>query len=78
MTKFQFIKTKLQVAEELHRLWDQYPLYKFINGAKWIRQRELEIAESVVDAETWIELCRTVWQNRQLEQSKKQRKSPRY
>jgi hypothetical protein len=78
MTKFQFIKTKLQVAEELHRLWDQYPLYKFINGAQWVRQRELEIAESVIDAETWIELCRTVWQQKQQEQSKKQRKSPRY
>jgi hypothetical protein len=78
MTKFQFIKTKLQIAEELHRLWDQYPLYKFINGAQWIRQRELEIAESVDDAETWIELCRNLWPNRQLEQSKKQRKSPRY
>jgi hypothetical protein len=77
MTKFQFIKTKLQVAEELHKLWDQYPLYKFINGAQWIRQRELEIAESVVDAETWIELCRNVWQNRQLELENNKKRKPR-
>lgn len=76
MTKFQFIKTKLQVAEELHILWSNYPLYKFINGAQWIRQRELEIAESIVDADTWIEVCRVVWQQRQdeLEKSKKKKR----
>lgn len=75
MTTFQFMKTKLQVAEDLHKLWDQYPLFKFINGAQWVRQRELEIAESVIDAETWIEVCRTVWQQRQeqLEKSKKKK-----
>jgi hypothetical protein len=74
MTKFQFMKTKLQVAEDLHNLWDNYPLYKFINGAQWVRKRELEIAESAMDAETWIEVCRTVWQQRQEELSKTKRK----
>lgn len=75
--KYQFIKSKLKIAEELHALWDQYPLYKFINGAQWVRQRELQIAECLIDNEDWIEVCRTVWQQRQ-EENNKQRKSPRY
>lgn len=78
MTKFQFIKTKLQVAEELYTLWSNYPLYKFINGAQWVRKRELDIAECLIDRDEWIDVCRVVWINRQKEQNKKQRKSPRY
>lgn len=76
--KYQFIKTKLQIAEELHKLWDNYPLYKFINGAQWVRKRELDIAECLIDRDEWIDVCRVVWINRQKEQNKKQRKSPRY
>ena len=67
MTQYQFIKTKLQIAEELHTLRDNYPLFKFINGSQWIRKRELEIAECLVDRETWIEVCRTFWLQRQDE-----------
>jgi hypothetical protein len=77
MKKYQFIKSKLKIAEELHQLWDNYPLYKFINGAQWVRKRELEIAECLLDNTDWIEVCRVVWQQRQ-EENKKQRKSPRY
>jgi hypothetical protein len=69
MTKYLFIKSKLKIAEELHTLWDNYPLYKFINGAQWVRKRELDICESMTrsDAEDWIEVCRTVWLQKQLD-----------
>ena len=75
--KYQFIKSKLKIAEELHQLWDNYPLYKFINGAQWVRKRELDIAECLADRDEWIDVCRVVWKQRQ-EENKKQRKSPRY
>jgi len=64
MSKYQFIKTKLEVAYELHQLWDDYPLYKFLKDEQWIRQRELDIAECIVDRESWIEVCRIVWMNK--------------
>ena len=67
MTKYLFIKSKLKIAQELHELWDNYPLYKFINGAQWVRKREIEICQSLTESETedWIEICRTVWIQRQ-------------
>jgi hypothetical protein len=73
--KYQFIKTKLEIAQLLHELWYQYPLYKFVNGAQWVRKRELEIAECLVDRDDWIEVCRTVWQQR--EEEKKKKRKPR-
>ena len=77
MTQYLYIKTKLQIAQELHKLWDNAPLYKFISGAQYIRKRELDIAECLTDKERddWIELCRTVWQQRQ--EQIKQKKKPR-
>lgn len=71
MSKYQFIKSKLQVAEELQTLWDNYPLYKFINGAQWIRKRELDIAECLIDREDWIEVCRTTWLLKQMDRIEK-------
>lgn len=61
------MKDKTEIAIELHELWNSYPLYKFVNGAQWIRKRELEIAQSIddKDRDTWIELCRTTWQQKQ-------------
>jgi len=73
MSKYQFIKSKLQVADELHKLWDNYPLYKFINGAQWVRKRELDIAECLIDREDWIEVCRTVWLQKQLDKIAKKK-----
>lgn len=75
MTKYQFIKSKLQIADELHNLWDNYPLYKFINGAQWIRKRELDISECLLDREDWIEVCRVVWLEKQFAKSKDKKKS---
>lgn len=76
MTKYLFIKSKLKIADELHELWDNYPLYKFINGAQWIRKRELEICQSLTqrEAEDWIEVCRVTWQQRQPDKPKKRRR----
>lgn len=76
MSKYVFIKSKIKIAEELHQLWDNYPLYKFINGAQWVRKRELEIAECLTENDDWIEVCRIVWQQRQeeLEKSKKKKR----
>lgn len=67
MTHYQFIKTKLEIAQQLHSLWDNYPLYKFVNGIEWIRKRELDIAECLIDREDWIEVCRVTWQQKQIE-----------
>lgn len=63
MSKYKFIKSKLQISQELYQLWSNYDLYKFVNGVDWIRQRELEIAECLTmeDRETWIELCRSLY-----------------
>lgn len=77
MTQYQFIKSKLRIAEELHNLWDNYPLYKFVNGAQWVRKRELDIAECLADRDAWIEVCRVVWQQRQEQLDRKQKNSPR-
>lgn len=68
MTKYLFIKSKLKIAQELHELWDNYPLYKFMNGAEWVRKRELEICQSLTQNEAidWIQVCRTVWIQRQV------------
>jgi hypothetical protein len=67
--KLQFIKSKLQMATELHTLWDNKELYKFIKGKKYIRQCELDICECLTndDRDNWIEVCRIVWLQRQLE-----------
>ena len=66
------------MAKELHKLWDLYPLYKFINGAQWVRKRELEICECLMedDREQWIEVCRSIWDMQQLEEEKKIKKDP--
>jgi len=76
MTKFTFIKSKLQMAEDLHKLWDNYPLYKFINGAQWVRKRELDICECLteLDRQDWIEVCRTVWLTREMDKIKGKKK----
>lgn len=74
MSKYKFIKTKTEIAIELHRLWDNYPLYKFINGAQWIRKRELEIAECLIDRIDWIELCRIVWFEREQQKPPNKKK----
>lgn len=67
MTKYLFIKSKLKIADELHELWDNYPLYKFMYGTEWIRKREFEICRSMTldEATDWIEVCRVVWEQRQ-------------
>lgn len=66
---YKWIKSKTQIAKELHQLWDNYPLYKFICGAQWIRKRELQIAECLIDREDWIEVCRMVWHQRQIDKT---------
>lgn len=76
MTKYTFIKSKLQMAEDLHKLWDNYPLYKFINGAQWVRKRELDICECLTEEERqdWIEVCRTVWLGKEMDKIKGKKK----
>jgi hypothetical protein len=76
MTQYRFIKSKLQIAEELHNLWDNYPLYKFINGAQWVRKRELDICECLTEKERedWIEICRVVWSQKEQEKVKTKKK----
>ena len=73
MTQYQFIKTKLEIAEELHKLWDNFPLYKFVKGSQWIRKRELEISECLIDRDTWIEVCRVTWIQKEEEKASPKR-----
>ena len=75
MTKYLFIKSKLKIAQELHELWDNYPLYKFINGAQWVRKRELDICQSLTHDEAldWIEVCRVTWLQKQPIDKKRSR-----
>lgn len=55
---YQFIKTKSTIKDELYHLWDNYPLYRFICDAQYIRKRELDISECLIDREQYIEQCR--------------------
>ena len=57
----QQIKDKLIVKEKLFELWNNYPLYKFICGAQYIRQKELKIAKDLTDCDEFIEVCRVVY-----------------
>jgi len=72
MSKFQYIKSREQMATELHNLWDNFPLYKFINGSQWIRKREIEICHCLTQEhrDDWIELCRITWQQKQTNKKK--------
>ena len=72
----KFVKSREQMATELHQLWNNYPLYKFISGAQYIRKRELDICACIPnykgERDMFIELNRFDWL---LEESKK--KKPR-
>ena len=77
MTQYQFIKTKFKIKDELYNLWEHYPLYKFISGAQWIRKRELDIAECLIDRDKFIEQCRMVWQIEELDKILRSEKKKR-
>lgn len=77
MTQYQFIKTKFKIKDELYNLWENYPLYKFISGAQWIRKRELDIAECLIDRDKFIEQCRMVWQIEELDKILRSEKKKR-
>jgi hypothetical protein len=75
---YKFIKSSEQMVSDLYNLWGNYPLYKFIHGAQYIRKRELEICECLPDIDgkrhMFIELTRFDWL--MLEDSKKKKKKP--
>ena len=66
------------MASELHNLWDNYPLYKFISGAQYIRKRELDICACIPnyqgERDLFIELNRCDWLLE--EANKKSKKKP--
>ncbi len=64
MSKYALIKSRIAMLDELHQLWDNYPKYKFISGAQWVRKKELLITQTLVDQETFIEQCRTAWKSK--------------
>lgn len=72
MSKYSFIKSRLEIAEQLRHLWDNYNLYRFIMGTEGVRKQELEIAECLFDRDDYIEVCRIIWLQQQLERIKKQ------
>ena len=78
MTTYQFIKSREQMAIELRNLWDNYPLYKFISGAQYVRKRELDICACIPnykgERDMFIELNRCDWL--MDEANKKKKKKP--
>lgn len=76
--KFKFVKSKEQMATELFQLWNNYPLYKFICGAQYVRKRELEICECVPnykgERDLFIEINRLDWLMEQPVEKKKPRR----
>jgi hypothetical protein len=75
---YTFIKSHIQMETELRQLWDNYPLYKFICDAQYVRKRELDICECLPDIngqrQLFIELCRFDWIIDDDEKSKKNKK----
>lgn len=72
---YQFIKSKLRIIDELHQLWDNFPLYRFLREEEWMRQKELEIAECLIDRHEFIEKARLVYKATRNE--KEAKKKPR-
>jgi len=65
MSKYQFIKSRETMVTELNTLWNNYPLYKFICGAQYVRKRELDICACIPnykgERDMFIELTRFDW-----------------
>lgn len=78
MMNLQFIKSREQMADELHCLWNNHPLYKFIHGAQYIRKRELEICACIPnykgERDLFIDLARMDWLMKQPVEKKKPRR----
>ncbi len=45
--KLLFVSSRFKMIDELYHLWENEPLYKFINGSEYIRERELEICQCI-------------------------------
>jgi hypothetical protein len=79
MSKYQFIKSRETMVTELNTLWNNYPLYKFICGAQYVRKRELEICACIPnykgERDMFIELTRFDWLIAE-EDNKKKKKKP--
>jgi len=70
----KFIKSREQMVNELYYLWDNYLLYKFLEGNEYIIQKELEICECLVDKERldFISTSRVIYDiNREIKLYKK-------
>lgn len=80
MSKYQFIKSREQMASELRNLWDNYPLYKFICGAQYVRKRELDICACIPnydkERDLFIELNRCDWLLDEQIKKEKRKKKP--
>jgi hypothetical protein len=78
MSKYQFIKSREMMVTELNTLWNNYPLYKFICGAQYVRKRELEICACIPnykgERDMFIELTRFDWLI--AEENNKKKKKP--
>ncbi len=79
MSKYQFIKSREMMVTELNTLWNNYPLYKFICGAQYVRKRELDICACIPnykgERDMFIELTRFDWLIAE-EDNKKKKKKP--
>ena len=63
MAKYKFIKSKIQMRNELYNIWNNFEVYKFLEGYHWIHNKEKEICECLMekDRADFIEGCRIDW-----------------
>jgi len=70
----KFIKSREKMANELFYLWDNFLLYKFLEGIDYIVKKELEICECLIEKERldFISTSRVIYDiNREIKDRKK-------
>ena len=60
MSKYKFIKSTFQMRDELYNLWDNFEVYNFLEGYKWICDKEQNICECLTryGRDNFIASCR--------------------
>lgn len=64
--KYKFIKSQERMRQELHHLWENEAVYAFVGGPNYIKKRELEICECLVDREYFIGITKSLWELRHI------------
>lgn len=63
--QLKFVKSHAQMVIELRQLWENYDIYKFLEGEDFIRKKELSICECIPnhkgERDMFIDLNRFDW-----------------